>query len=76
VSKPDGTTTTVQVTAGNAFNPATGQTYPIPTAAGVSLSETVEAMGLKIYTAPTEYAVDNTTVWVSPTAGNETPVGP
>lgn len=72
VTNADGTTKTVSVPAGSAYNPTTGEIYPIPTAAGVSLSDAVKAMGLKVYTAPTEYTVDNTTVWVSPTAGTET----
>ena len=69
VTKADGTTTTVKVPAGNGFNPSTGELYPLPYDTGAALSNIVASMGLKVYTVPIAYSVDNTTVWVSPTAG-------
>jgi hypothetical protein len=73
VTKPDGSTSTVRVPAGSALNPVTGEIYPLPVDAGAALSDVVAAMGMRVYTVPTSYSVDNTTVWVSPTAGTPPP---
>lgn len=69
-TKPDGTTTTMSVPAGSSYNPNTGgQPTPITVPEASSLEQVIASMGYPVYTAPTDYAIDNTQVWVSPTTG-------
>ena len=66
--KPDGTTASVLVPAGSAYNPAIGgQPTPITVPEASNLEQVVANMGYPVYSAPTDYAIDNTQVWVSPT---------
>lgn len=65
----NGTSTTVAVAAGSTFNPVTGLVLPTPPETASSISQIFSGMGYTIYTAPLNYSVDNTTVWVSPITG-------
>ena len=66
--KPDGSTVSMMVPAGSAYNPSSGgQPTPITVPEASSLEQVVASMGYPIYSAPTDYAIDNTQVWVSPT---------
>ncbi len=70
--KPDGTTASVLVPAGSAYNPAIGgQPTPITVPEVSNLEQVISNMGYPVYSAPTDYAIDNTQVWVSPTRGTE-----
>lgn len=75
VVKPDGTTVSMLVPAGSSYNPLAaytgGQPTPMPITVheADSLEQMVVSMGYPIYSAPTDYAIDNTQVWVSPTRG-------
>ena len=71
-TKPDGTISTMLVPAGSSYNPNTGgQPTPITVEEGSSLEQVLANMGYPVYSAPTDYAIDNTQVWVSPTTGGQ-----
>lgn len=71
--KPDGTPVSVLVPAGSAYNPAIGgQPTPITVPEASNLEAVIANMGYPVYSAPTQYAVDNSQVWVSPTQGQKT----
>jgi len=72
-NKPDGTVVTMLVPAGSSFNPLTAlpgaQPTPITVPESSSLEQVIANMGYPVYSAPVDYALDNTTVWISPVRG-------
>jgi hypothetical protein len=67
---PDGSVITQVVNAGWQFDPRTGQLTPIPDFRQKEMVRAAEQAGIGPNTPPTDYTVDETIIYVSPTQGH------